>query len=1315
MKRSRKAILTAIALQLLFLFYPGRLPLAEAGPLSGFHSYDFTVSEGLSSNIVYTILKWKDNNIWIATRQGIDRYDGFSYKHYSLFGNDIRMAWDGHKIFLSYDGQHQLWAYTDGGQIYSYDIESDAFQPFVSISDLGFNTLLNSVTQIGGRLYACTRDGVCSIDVSSAELLASGLRGHEIKCIRRYVEDRLVAGGPGGIIVLTDSLGVSEVVDATHGLNVEYIYVDKERGRLMLGCYGYGVWTYDKGILSRIEGALDHSVVRCITEYDSDTYLVGCDGFGVYKVDRDGGNLELFATDQVPPGSPTLRTSSVYSILVDEGNIWVACYRGGVTLFRKDSDFTLVKDENERVMSSNFVHGACGGDENDIWIAFNSYIGHYNLITGRLEKYLENVGGFLAVALDDEGYVWCGGYNTGVFRMNAHTGGHMQLPSLSGNAEKDCVTTISRDTAGNIWVGGLNFKLSRISVDGKRLDTKQYAIEKVFSITSVSADTLLVGTSDGLGILNPNTGGIFFPDLSDSRTWNGTLVTNSLAYSEDSGDVWLGTDGGGLLRYNLRDGGIQPFTTRDGLPSNYVMGLEIDRMQRLWVSTENSGIFVFDTHEGKVISSIKRNEGLFFNEFFPGSSSLLPNEDILFGGYYGAVIIPTVAMTNRAEVGNVSFTNLTVGSESVSMKSHPHIISRPLNEVDRITLPYKARSFVLSVSTDNLYNQHSVQLYWRLLGYSKEWQVLRQDHTIEVSNLSPGLYSLEIRGEREGEEDGSCRIVSILVEQVIWLRWYFILLYALVAALLVNWVLVSNRHRMEKQQFEDKIKFFGNLAHDIKTPLMLVSAPIAKLAKMQSEQPADEERLRLVATANNNIKHLESMVGQLMDFEKLGTDKSLPDAVPIDLGRYVEMIKYDYQTLADEKGLSFQVSVSPGRFIIKADSTLLQRVLDNLLSNAIKYTVEGGVSLSLYPEGVNAVVEVTDTGIGIPPSTARKLFRSCCRGDNAMAQQIPGNGVGLFFTHALIRKMGGSLAFKSKLDVGSSFYLTMPLCPDASDDAVAIPRNTSASSDAKPAAYSSNRETVLLVDDNDDLREFLAQSLSGNYNILQAPTAEQALSILKDNSVDLVISDLVMPGMHGDMLCKHIKSHLETSHIPVILLTAVSDKEAMTTGLSVGADDYISKLVGLDILDLKVRNIFSNRQKLHSYFISAMNADPAKGRTRFELRQLQSDLDNSLLQKIMKVVQDNLSNSEFSVNDLCREVAMSRTLLYEKTRKLLGLAPNDLIREMRMKQAKSWLEEGCLSVTDVAYQCGFSDVRYFSTVFKKYYGISPSSVKSSSK
>ena len=1277
---------------------------ASARTATGYYPYNLGVSEGLSSNIVYNIVKWQDGCMWMATRQGIDRYDGFSVKNYSLFKDDIRMLDDGQKISIYTDGIHALWAFTDTGRLYRYNPDGDTFAFVLSLQSLGINSpFLNEILQIDDCLYACTADGIYGIDILSGTLCYKALEGHDVKTVVPYVDDRLLTGGPDGLYALTYNLQLSEQIAATAGLDVNCILVDADENRILMGSEGRGAWKYERGVVSPIPGDLSHAIVRSIVPLDENQVLIGCDGAGVFIGPRDGRQAQLLATDLVPEGELSLPTSSVYSILADEGNIWITSYRGGVTLFRKDSDSYLIRDPNEKVRSANFVHGLYEGRDGSLWMAFNSSIGQYDPQTGRLRKYLDKGGGFLALAMDDEGYIWCGGYNTGTYRLNAKSGkADFQAP-LTDGSEQDCIYSIVKDADGHIWIGGLNFDLASITLQGGRTTRRQYPFRGVSDILPISRDTLLLGTNNGLLILNPESGESSAIPWSSSDNPGVTTVISSLAYAGKSREVWIGTEGGGLLCYNLADGSLLRFSTHEGLPSNYIMGLEVDALQRLWASTENSGIFMMDLQSRKIVSSFDRSEGLYCDEFFPSASCLLSNGDVVFGGNSGAVVIPSLQIFHRPDFSRISFDGLSVGNEKVTMVSHPGIVSAPLNDVQKITLPYRARSFRLGVSTEDLYNQHAARLYWRLMGSFEEWRPVGPDRVIEVNNLSPGDYELEVRGEIRKDGTYAGRTVTIVAQQVFWRKWYAIVFYVLLVSILVLLALFNYNHSLEKRSFEERIGFFTNVAHDIRTPLTLVSAPLEKLDKIVGGQEGSDEARYLLATARNNVKHLDGMVNQLLEMGKLSTDEKKPGIAPFDLAHYINMVQYDFKLMAEEKGLYLNVDIAPGNYRIGTDGKLLARVVNNLVSNAFKYTLEGGVTLRLSQKGKEVKLEVADTGIGIPPEDADKLFRYSHRGKNAIDKGIPGNGLGLFFSHTIMKKLGGDLTFESTPGKGTTFTLTLPSrAVPAPEEAPETPYV------ASPASHSSNRETILLVEDNGELRKFLAHSLSDKHNVLDAPTAEDALRILHEHSVDLVISDIVMPGMQGDALCRQIKGHIETSHIPVILLSGLSDKEVVVTGLTGGADAYLTKPVDLDLLEAKIHGIFENRKKLHSYYIARMNVkkpDPQ------EAHPQQSDLDSLFLQRMAKAVEENLSNSEFSVNDLCTEVAMSRTLLYEKTRKLLGVAPNDFIREIRMKQAKALLEEGRMSVTEVSGICGFSDVRYFSTVFKKYYGISPSKVQ----
>lgn len=1284
------------------------IEFVNSATLPKYYSYSFDISEGLSSNTVFKILKWRDF-IWVATRQGVDMYNGYSFKHYSLFDNDIRTLRNGQKISIYTDGGNYLWAYTDSGQVYLYDTQSDSFQLFWDFEDFHFTSALNSLLQIGTKLYACTSNGINCIDLNDKSLLFKGLGGLDIRCAQTYGDNSLLVGGVGVMYILTNDLKLSKCISPMGGLIVETIYVDYSENRIWIGCEGSGVWIYEKGCLSQIQGDFNSAIIRSIVRFDENNLMIGCDGMGVYKMDINSNESQLFASDIVPPGVLTLRTSSVYDILVDEGNIWVTSFLGGVTLFRKDSDFVLIQDEEEMVGSANFVHGVCEGNDGDVWMAFTCNIGCYNYLDNTFKKFLNKKAGFLCVALDDAGYLWCGGYNSGIYRLNTRTGLFDFYPSLSGNKEKDCVFSICKDSLGNIWVGGMNFDLTKLIIKGETFERQRYDLRKISALFPVSKDSLFIGTVDGLYVLNMKTDDIASVFNASSAQWMGSTYINSVTHSPGSEDIWVGTNGGGLLCYNLKNKTIVPFTTSDGLPSNYIMAIQKDSLQRLWVSTENAGIFVFDTKSRKLISSLKRYEGLFFNEFFPGASCLLKNGNFVFGGYYGALVFSPMSVSQQSAISRICFTDLKVGTEEVTMATHPYILSTPLNQMKELHLPYENRSFTLSISTNDLYNQRAAQFRWRLVGYENEWKILRPQDAISLVNLSPGEYSLQIKVEDALSFPVVERSVDIIVDQVLWLRWYMIIAYMLILFVFVYWGVVAYNNYVDKLYFEEKINFFVNIAHDIKTPLTLVAAPLDKLSKLINNSGESDEKLYLLTTARNSVNRLWGLVNQLMDLGKLSTQNDeLSELHSVDLRQYIDMLNCDYQALAEEKGLYFHVNIHPGNYLVRVDIGLLNRVFDNLLSNALKYTFAGGVTIDLLLSGNYAMIEIKDTGIGMSTATAKKIFQNYYRGENAKSKNIPGSGIGLFFTYRLVKRLGGKLSFKTTLNVGTTFCLFLPLAKGNKE--LDISKTSSAKSSLKSSLSSSNKESILLVEDNDDLREYLFHSLSASYNVLKSASAEDAIKILRTRIVDLIISDVIMPGMRGDEFCKQIKNYIETSHIPVILLTANSDKESIAMGLDAGADDYITKPFEMDILELKIRNVFVNRRKLHSYYLSRMNIKKSDENIHSDAKPLKDDIDSSFLQTLTQVINENISNSELTVNDLCNAVALSRTLLYEKTRKLLGMAPNDLIREIRMKQAKAWLEEGHYSVTTVAIQCGYPDVRYFSTVFKKYYGISPSKI-----
>ncbi len=1291
-------------------FFPPAAIAVSQDLISYYYPYTFSTSDGLSSNTTYAIAKWGGNFIWVATKQGIDMYNGNSFKHYSLFDDNIRSKYDGQHISVCSSSKDKLWAFTDSGQIYFYDENADNFRLFISLPEKYPGCYLNSIFQYEDKLYLALNGRVECIDIKNRQTIFSSLSEHKIQCLLPY-KDYLLAGTDHGIYTIGKTTISSEPIKGTRQLDIQTLYADSIGNRIYIGCNGRGLWIMENGNVRQMDGSLKTTTIRAIRSIDGKNILIGSDGMGVFRISRKDNIPELLATDTGMPGILPLHTSGIYDILVDNKNIWIASYRGGLTLLRRNSGLHLIKNENSEVMSDNFAHSICEGDKGDIWIAFNAAIGNYNPSDHSFNTYLNKKSGFLAVEIDNSGYLWCGGYNSGIYRIDTQTGEYEFFPSLSGNKENDCVMTIYKDFGGDIWIGGLNFGLTQVRVRGSRFTTRQYDLKQVNALTAISKDSLLAGTTSGFRIIDKRDGNIttYLEDSSISK-WTGTTVINCIEYDKRNRQIWLGTEGGGLLCYNLPDNSVIPFTTKEGLPSNYIMGMCADREGFLWITTEDAGLFIFDMQHKKIISSIINYNGLFFNEFFPNSACRLSNGNIIFGGYQGVIVLSPSSVRHKPASHRIHFTTLKIGPEKISTDSHPDILPAPLDKTNKITLPYNNRTFTLSVCTDDLYNQTSCPIYYRLTGYNEEWTALGKQYSISYSNLPPGKYTLQIKEDNSESNAGITRDLKIEVEQKLWFRWYFLLLYICIAGGLVYWGFITYKSRMEEVQSKEKIRFFINVAHDIRTPLTLIASPLNKMEQlMKGNSSVENEERYLLNTAKSNVDHLLGTINQLMDFDKLNSSATALHRKPVNLQDLVKQSEISYANTAKEKGLAFHVNIHPGDYYVYADPVMLNRILDNLLSNALKYTREGEIRIDLRTNGKKAVVEIHDTGIGISPASAKKIFRQYHRGDNAVNQRISGSGIGLFFTNEITKQMGGKLSFTSKLGAGSTFFLQLPLIQAPLTDFL-----TNATPESKEPLqlkqHSTHKENILIVEDNAEFRQYLVHILSEQYNTFEATSANQALQILPGQNFDLIISDILMPGINGNEFCKYVKTHIETSHIPVILITASTDKHVMTDGLNWGADDYITKPLDMDILVLKIHNLFNNRKKLHAYYLSKMQLKREEEKPLKNTPE-QNSLDDAFLRKVSQIITDNLSNADFSVNDLCGKMAMSRTLLYEKIHKLLGMAPNDLIRNIRMKQARVWLEESDESVTDIAFKCGYQDVRYFSTAFKKHFGISPSKIR----
>lgn len=523
-----------------------------------------------------------------------------------------------------------------------------------------------------------------------------------------------------------------------------------------------------------------------------------------------------------------------------------------------------------------------------------------------------------------------------------------------------------------------------------------------------------------------------------------------------------------------------------------------------------------------------------------------------------------------------------------------------------------------------------------------------------------------------------------------------ILLAVLVGLLIAQYIRLKTYGRRMKE----RERFFGEMAHDICNHIALINAPLKELESQHNLTAYNHESLNI---ALSNTERINTTVCQLFEIQRIieGADRNQWDYCNIYV--YLQDKVQQYKILADAKGLKLQLEIASNFPSICLDKSKMDRILDNLVSNAIKYTEKGGVHITCSFLKYKWIIEVKDTGIGIPLVEQKHIFKLYYRATNAIQTNEMGSGVGLVVVKELVKQHKGTLRFQSKQNLGSTFTISFPIPklskqptnPNQSQNVSVLPLS--------PPISNHEKATVLLVEDNEDMREYLLNALSSDYSIVCAEDGLQALEVAKEQNPDLIISDVLMPRMRGDELCRILKSSIETSHIPLVLLTALSEKEDILSGLEAGANDYIVKPFDLAVLKARIRTIMQNREQLRQMVLSSEIMP--------EELDYANQLDKEFLDKAMAVIEAEIDNPTFSINDFCRAVAMSRTSVYNKIKTLTGQGPNDFIRIIRLNKAKDLLLSKRYSVSDVSVMVGFSDAKYFSTCFKKQFGISPSKIE----
>ena len=847
----------------------------------------------------------------------------------------------------------------------------------------------------------------------------------------------------------------------------------------------------------------------------------------------------------------------------------------------------------------------------------------------------------------------------------------------------------------------------------------------------VDNNTLFFGTANqGVGMMDMRTREI---KKIQGQSGNVKLSNDAVnhVYKDSRGLVWIATREG-LNVYDTRRHVFLDLSSVAEAKGNFIAAITEDQERNMWVSTSRKVIRVTVASDGKgsyLFDSRAYNseDGLQNCDFNQRSIKTLHNGIIAIGGLYGVNVFAPDHIRYNKMLPNVMFTGLSLFDEAVKVgQSYGGrvLIEKELNDVENVEFDYKQNIFSVSFASDNYNLPEKTQYMYKLEGFNNDWLTLPLGvHNVTFTNLAPGKYVLRVKAiNSDGYVGIKEATLGIVVNPPFWMSWWAYLLYAVglvIVLFLARYrMLKREREKFHLQQIENevakneeinnmKFRFFTNVSHELRTPLTLIISPLEGMLKETTDE-LQSTRLQLMY---RNAQRLLHLVNQLLDFRKGEMSTHQLSLSEGDIISYVHSVCNSFLLMADKKHIQFSFFSGIDTFSMAFDADKVGKIVMNLLSNAFKFTPEGGrVTVMIeHVAGTPDILEIkiADTGIGISDVDKEHIFERFYQAGHKGVEETTGNGIGLSLVRDFVTLHEGEVKVFDNIGMGSVFVIQFPVkhvetqvqLPEETGMPAGDEEDKEMKEEAREEMERKNFPLLLIVDDNEDFRIFMRYSLELQYRVKLAVNGKEAWEMMQEELPDLVISDVMMPQMDGNELCRLIKQDKRTAHIPVILLTARQNTEAKLEGLQTGADDYVTKPFNMTILVLRIRKLI----ELSRYHrVTQGMIDPAPSEIVI------TSLDEKLIEKAIKYVEDNMSRTELSVEELSRELGMSRVHLYKKLLQITGKTPIEFIRVIRLKRAAQLLRESQLHVSEVAFEVGFNNPKYFSRYFKDEFGVLPS-------
>lgn len=1327
------------------------------------------VDHGLSHNQIKTIFKDRQGFVWIGTIAGLNRYDGYSIRVFrnnpkdslSLISSDINKVFEG--------PDDKMWIHTWSGMCI-YDPTTERFNRntngiLQSLSIPGGMIRDIKRDQSGNYWFIHDNQGVFRYSAGSGKTVAFQASEGDSNSISTN-QVAAWSGDDDGITWFLHSNGILEKVDSRSGA---VLYRDRTlekrfRGEILeynmvadrdgdLWCFvsnnNSGVFHFDTSekrwdhFSVSSKPALNANIVRSVVQDDDGLMWIATDHGGINLINKEDRAIRYILHN--PEDEKSVCQNSVNVLYKDvDGIIWAGTFKNGVSYHHKNINrFQSFRKEvsNPQSLPYDDINVIVEDYMQNLWIGTNGGgLIYYDRKTNRYRQYLHDPANsnslsanvIVSMFFGSDRKLWIGTYFGG---LNSFDGKNFRRyqhdPDDPNSIGDNSIWEIFEDSYGDLWIGtlgqGVDMFDRKTGVFHHFNTGGENSIHADY-ITSFEEDrngNLWIGTGYGVEFMD-RTSGRFTHYLNDPRD-AGSLSNNSVLfiYEDSRGFLWVATHGG-LNLFHRESAKFESWSDQDGLPHNSILTILEDSQKNLWVSTPHgiSNVIVhYGAGEADSVTLEFKNydesdglQGIQFNENAGCRTSL---GEMVFAGTNGLNIFKPDEIPMNRKKPTVVLTDFQVFNRTVKVGESIDgsvILTRAIDLTDAVTLRHSDNVFSLEFASPSQFHPEKMRYQYRLEGFDREWiSTGANQRRVTYTNLDPGTYVFSVKAaNNDGIWNETPTRLTITILPPFWRTRTAFVIYAIAVLgvlLLARWLVLYNERinfRIQRQREEAnrmheldmiKIKFFTNVSHEFRTPLTLILTPIERLLKTAPDGDYHKQ-FRLI---HRNARRLLNLVNQLLDFRKIEMHEIRFNPSEGDVVKFIREVFSSFSDLSEKKNIRFTFRSSVEQLETLFDQDKLEKILFNLLSNAFKFTPENGsvsLAVDLVAQSDNSMLRITveDNGIGIPEDKQERIFERFFQDDLPGSIVNQGSGIGLSITHEFVKIHGGSISVKSDVGKGSCFTVMIPV--QALSTLPADAGEVASVTEGESHERASRKPQLLLVEDNEDFRFYLKDNLKLNYSILEARNGkdgwQKALAVIPD----LVVSDIMMPEMDGLELCRKIKADAHTSHIPVILLTARTAEEQKIAGFESGADDYVTKPFNFEILQSRIQNLIAQRQAFQKSF----------GK-HFDIKATDitiASMDEKLIQKAIEIVEKNLSDPDFSVERLSREVGMSRVALYKKLLSLTGKTPIEFIRTLRLQRAAQLLEKSQMSVSEIAYQVGFNNPKYFSRYFKDQFNVLPS-------